>query len=86
MRCVSICVFLRCYTDNQCRGAVYVASMPKPKKPSHKLLVGKLLASNRLSPAEHIAFKQMETSLRAGQELTEHQKLWIETLRHKTEA
>lgn len=68
------------------RASVYVPSMPRPKKPSHKLLVGKLLASNRLSPAEQVAFKQMEASLRAGQDLTEHQKLWIETLRHKTEA
>lgn len=58
-------------------------SMPKPKKPSYKLLVGKLLTSKRLTSAETTAFEKISRVLHDGGDPTEHQKLWIETLRHK---
>jgi hypothetical protein len=57
--------------------------MPKPKKPVYKLLVGKLLSSDRLSSAERLAFEKISNELKNGTEPTEHQKLWIDTLRHK---
>ena len=57
--------------------------MPKPKKPSYKLMVGKLLTSDRLSTAERIAFEKISNELREGHEPTEHQKLWIDSVRHK---
>jgi hypothetical protein len=60
--------------------------MPKPKKPSYKILIGKLLASKNLSPGERTAFEGFSTELRDGKDLTEHQKLWVESLRHKADA
>lgn len=64
-------------------GAGVDTIMPKPKKLSYKLLVGKLITSNCLSAAERMAFEKISNELRDGREPTEHQKLWIETLRHK---
>ena len=59
------------------------SSMPKPKKPSYKLLVGKLLTSDRLSAAERVAFEKIANELKDGRDPTEHQKLWIDSVRHK---
>ena len=59
--------------------------MPQRKKLPYKILIGRLLDSNKLSPSEHIAFESMQRDINAGHELTEHQKLWVETLRVRTD-
>jgi hypothetical protein len=59
--------------------------MPQRKKLPYKVLVGRLIASKKLTPAEHAAFEVMHRDLNSGTELTEHQKLWVESLRHRTD-
>lgn len=59
--------------------------MPRRKKLPYKVLIARLLASKKLSTSEQAAFEDMQRKLASGQELTEHQKLWIETLRSQTE-
>jgi len=59
--------------------------MPQRKKLPYKVLIGRLLDSNKLSSSEHIAFESMQRELNAGNELSEHQKLWVETLRVRTD-
>lgn len=49
------------------------------------MLVSRLLASTKLNDAERQVFEELEKSLRAGGELTDHQKLWIEVLRTRIE-
>jgi hypothetical protein len=57
--------------------------MPVRKTPPHKTLVRNLLASKRLTEGETKAFLRMVETIERGDELTEHQKLWIEILREK---
>ena len=57
--------------------------MPARKKPPHKTIVRNLLASKKLSEGETVAFQQMVADFEAGKELTDHQKLWIETLNER---
>lgn len=59
--------------------------MPQRKKLSHKALVSRLILSRKLSPSEHAAFEEMHRELNLGKDLTEHQKLWVESLRHRTD-
>lgn len=59
--------------------------MPQRKKLPYKVLVGRLIASKKLTPGEQVAFEAMHQDLNSGMELTEHQKLWVESLRHRTD-
>jgi len=60
--------------------------MPRRKQLSHKVLVSRLIMSKRLTPSEQIAFEEMHRDLNSGKDLSEHQKLWVESLRHRTDA
>jgi hypothetical protein len=57
--------------------------MPVRRTPPHKTLVRNLLASKKLSKAEQTAFEKLAKGITRGQELNEHQKLWVETLNRK---
>lgn len=57
--------------------------MPIRKTPPHKTLVRNLLSSNKLSKGEQTAFQAMVVQFEGGKELTEHQKLWVETLNER---
>lgn len=67
------------------RSTGVILCMPVRRKLSHKVLVSRLLASTKLNDAERQVFEELEKSLRAGGELTDHQKLWIEVLRTRIE-
>lgn len=54
--------------------------MPVRKTPPHKTYVRNLLASKKLNKAENAAFEKMAEKITAGQELNDHEKLWVETL------
>lgn len=60
--------------------------MPQRKKLPYKVLIGRLLDSKKLSSSEQTAFETMQRELAAGQELTEHEKLWVETLRGRADS
>lgn len=55
-------------------------SMPVRRQPPHKTQVRNLLASKKLTAAERTAFEKMLAKFKAGNELNDHEKLWIETL------
>lgn len=57
--------------------------MPIRKPPAHKAQIRNLLASGKLNDGERPALQQMVVSFAQGQELTAHQKLWVETLVQK---
>lgn len=57
--------------------------MPKKKTISHKILVRNLLASKKLSKPEQTAFQKMAKAVGEGEELSGHQKLWVEALHEK---
>ena len=57
--------------------------MPVKKTPPHKTLVRNLLASKKLTKAEHSAFERLANTITEGLDLTDHQKLWVETLNRK---
>jgi hypothetical protein len=59
--------------------------MPQRKKLPYKILISRLLSSKKLSPSEHAAFEQMQRNIEAGDDLTEHEKLWVESLRVRAE-
>jgi len=59
--------------------------MPQRKQLSHKALITRLILSKKLTPSEQAAFDEMYQALNSGQDLTEHQKLWVESLRHRTD-
>lgn len=59
--------------------------MPHRKKLSYKVLVNRLITSKKLSAGERAAFEEMQRELNLGRELSEHQKLWVESLRHRTD-
>lgn len=60
--------------------------MPVRRKLSHRVLVTRLLASKKLNDAERQAFESLDAVLRAGGDLTDHQKLWVEVLRARIES
>jgi hypothetical protein len=68
-----------------CNSAGVDQCMPQRKKLSYKAMVGRLIMSKRLSLGEQAAFEEMQKELSLGRELTEHQKLWVESLRHRTD-
>jgi hypothetical protein len=57
--------------------------MARPKKLTYALLIERLIASKKLNNGEQAAFEAMRHDLTAGAELTEHQKLWVDHLRHR---
>lgn len=57
--------------------------MPMKKTPPHKTLVRNLLSSGKLSEGEQQAFSAMVSSIEQGSDLSDHQKLWVETLNDK---
>lgn len=59
--------------------------MPRRKQLSHKTLVTRLILSKKLTPSEQAAFEEMHQDLNTGKDLSEHQKLWVESLRHRTD-
>lgn len=59
--------------------------MPPRKKLPYKVLIGRLLDSKKLSASEQTAFETMQRELAAGHDLTEHEKLWVETLRGRAD-
>jgi hypothetical protein len=77
---------LYCYTDRvrNFRGVTKL-SMPQRKKLPYKVLIGRLIDSKRLSSSEQAAFEAMQRGLEAGHELTEHERLWVESLRVRTD-
>ena len=58
-------------------------SMPVRKTVPHKTLARNLFASNKLTKAEQTAFGKMVAGLDRGDDLSDHQKLWVETLKDK---
>ena len=42
-----------------------------------------MLASNQLSKSEELAFQRFVARIDEGEELTDHEKLWVETLNYK---
>lgn len=59
--------------------------MPQRKKLSHKVLIDRLIQSRKLTPSELAAFEEMQRELNLGKDLTEHERLWVESLRHRTD-
>lgn len=54
--------------------------MPVRRQPPHKTLVRNLLASKKLAAGEQKAFEKILAKFKAGNDLNDHEKLWIETL------
>ena len=57
--------------------------MPVKKTPPYRTILRNLLASKKLSKGERTAFERLKADLDGGAELTQPQKLWIETLNAK---
>jgi hypothetical protein len=57
--------------------------MARRRKTTYTVLIERLLASEKLNPGERAAFESMHRDLISGAELTEHQKLWVDHLRHR---
>lgn len=57
--------------------------MPVKKTPPYRTILRSLLASKRLTAGEEKAFQKIAATLAAGGDLTQPQRLWIETLKAK---
>jgi len=55
---------------------------PQPLRQNHRTLLSRLLAGGTLNPGEYAAFAEM---LNAGTELTQHQQLWVDHLRQRSD-